>query len=1369
MQTFRQFKSIQSNGDGHKSVWRWSGIGEDRNDYQQIFWSVKKDRQGIQTPVRKNNVRKILFIVLFSFLSVSLFSQQHKKVLVVTEGVSDLNNPSFAVGRQLLTLCGHFAAQSTLMAVHDYTPEMTEQYDVIFYTGFNPKNTVPKVFLNDVFKTSKQVVWLSTGFIEFCRDFPVEKQFGFSVAKFDSATEYSTVLYGSKIFGRSEMTTGIIRIADKHKVQVVATIRAKKSSSELPYIVRSANLTYIADSPLSYTDVSDRYLLFADMLHDIVGEDHEEHHTAIVRIEDVDAYEDPNELRDIADLLSAKEIPFLVGVVPFYVDPNTGTRSSLSERPDLVDALKYMVRNGGTIVMHGTTHQYKGTTTVDFEYWDESTNKPIKEQTEADIERKFELGLQEFMRNGLNPLIWETPHYTASRLAYTVAARHFSTACEQRLANEDADFSQYFPYIINKDLYGQTIFPENLGYVPQDKNPEVGENAVRVILNGARTLLNVRDGVAGFFFHPFIRISLLEKIVDGMQEMGYTFLDIKDSPHWVKAKEKTILCGTQQYSLNVNDQYLVESYSDHTGELKEKSISTERMKGRVAKTISLDEGETYKAELTDIRIKEISLLEKTERFATQVWEKTLAPEINWEYPRVAVLWNHFLRGAQFNNQASYISALQSVNITVDTIFVNEPLELSRYNVVIVPSGFVDSLKQTDYDILTSFVSKGGNLVTDSKSELAKEFGIQHLKSMLHVSRVRDKFYSEQSLTWRDPQLVPKFEAEGIDEIFCSDEATELPMVIGRKFGNGKVLFLNSLFDPLSPHGYSLYPYFIQYVQKYFNIRPFIRREALELYFDPGLRHAYSIEQLVALWVKQGVRIIHASGWHQYPKYTYDYERLIRVAHANGILVFAWLEPPQVSQKFWTDHPEWREKNIKGEDVRPSWRYPVALTDARCVDSMVALYTGLLQKYDWDGVNIAELYFEAGQGFKDVNYFTPMHHTAKEEFRRRYGFDLQSVFNDTSQHYWKTNTASRSAVTDFRVHALDGIYERILTSVKIFTEQRPGFQIIVTAMDSYGSPELRENIAVDMDHIIALQKKHNFYLQVEDPENKWSTSPTRYQAIADQYRSEVSHPDHLMLDLNILEFRKTATVTAFPTLTPTGIEGYQLVRSAALGTSRSTIYSEATVPPEDLSLYGNALTTDVTYRYSGNEISVYSPRSFTLSVPKNITEVSIDGSPRMPVRKGNILITAGEHRLGLQSSGSGEFSTSQLELQLLSINANLLSIIHSMRNLDFEYESSQRVLASLNAKPTKVLVDGEEFQTVILPGNDCFTISLPTGKHSVLIFTGDEFAYGVSLTSFWSTYAIAIFGFGAVVLLLMMYVVLKVVKRQSGARNVRKSL
>ena len=104
-------------------------------------------------------------------------------------------------------------------------------------------------------------------------------------------------------------------------------------------------------------------------------------HRAMIRIEDVTLFENPDNLREVADILSGRGIPFMLGVIPFYVDPDEGIRLSLSDKPDIVDAL-VPVHNGGTIVMHGITHQYKGKTAADFEFRDNNTNGPIKGETE---------------------------------------------------------------------------------------------------------------------------------------------------------------------------------------------------------------------------------------------------------------------------------------------------------------------------------------------------------------------------------------------------------------------------------------------------------------------------------------------------------------------------------------------------------------------------------------------------------------------------------------------------------------------------------------------------------------------------------------------------------------------------------------------------------------------------------------------------------------------------------------------------------------------------------------------------------------------------------------------------------------------------
>ena len=35
-------------------------------------------------------------------------------------------------------------------------------------------------------------------------------------------------------------------------------------------------------------------------------------------------------------------------------------------------------------------------------------------------------------------------------------------------------------------------------------------------------------------------------------------------------------------------------------------------------------------------------------------------------------------------------------------------------------------------------------------------------------------------------------------------------------------------------------------------------------------------------------------------------RLIEACHRNAIQVYAWLELPHVSERFWAEHPEWRD-------------------------------------------------------------------------------------------------------------------------------------------------------------------------------------------------------------------------------------------------------------------------------------------------------------------------------------------------------------------------------------------------------------------------------------------------------------------------------
>ena len=65
-----------------------------------------------------------------------------------------------------------------------------------------------------------------------------------------------------------------------------------------------------------------------------------------------------------------------------------------------------------------------------------------------------------------------------------------------------------------------------------------------------------------------------------------------------------------------------------------------------------------------------------------------------------------------------------------------------------------------------------------------------------------------------------------------------------------------------------------------------------------------------------------------PRPTRTCASLIEACHRHGILVYVWLELPHVSEKFWADHPEWREKTALLQDAQLDWRKLMNLHESR---------------------------------------------------------------------------------------------------------------------------------------------------------------------------------------------------------------------------------------------------------------------------------------------------------------------------------------------------------------------------------------------------------------------------------------------------------
>jgi hypothetical protein len=74
-------------------------------------------------------------------------------------------------------------------------------------------------------------------------------------------------------------------------------------------------------------------------------------------------------------------------------------------------------------------------------------------------------------------------------------------------------------------VYGGPVLPETLGYVLGPHVRSTGPGSVSAILAAAAVQKAVvRDNVASVYYHPFLGVTSLRRLVRGMHEEGYKFV-----------------------------------------------------------------------------------------------------------------------------------------------------------------------------------------------------------------------------------------------------------------------------------------------------------------------------------------------------------------------------------------------------------------------------------------------------------------------------------------------------------------------------------------------------------------------------------------------------------------------------------------------------------------------------------------------------------------------------------------------------------------------------------------------------------------------------------------------------------------------------
>ena len=598
-------------------------------------------------------------------------------------------------------------------------------------------------------------------------------------------------------------------------------------------------------------------------------------------------------------------------------------------------------------------------------------------------------------------------------------------------------------------------------------------------------------------------------------------------------------------------------------------------------------------------------------------------------------------------------------------------------VLVLPMGSSATAKQQQS--LAAWVRSGGRLVTSDAAMLSR-FGVG-LGAETTVARVVEPLVG-QPVIWRHPLrgrplTVPPQTAA----LATTERGAQLVSRLNVSKGAVIALAIDPLSDKLA--GYELFPGLVGTILQWPGVPRTPTRLGTEVYLDPGTlpqneRGPAVVAERIA---RLGVRVVHVAAWDRFDDVAADpdYRSLVNQLHARGVLAYAWIEPPYVSLRMWTHHPECREKNVGGKDAQVAWRSLIALEQPSCFQLAWKDWHDQLTDADWDGVDVGELYFERNDA-NDPRAETPYSAAALRLFG-------------------KSPKTQRAAWLRFRIKLDNQLNAMMLRQVSGLPHADQ-MEVVLTVLDDTLDPTLAYEQAQDTVALAGVASKAGATLNVEDPYSQWKRGPLRYDALTNRFKS-VAAAGAWMLDVNVV-----VRPGAYPTQKMTGSELDLAAQSASQATGRVATYALGTVADGDLARMSYALGSHATVAPDG---SVTTPFTVQVTAPPgaDTARLLLDGLP-WPTADGTAFVPSGTHHLtwlGGRPAGPG----------LLRFTGELATAKTSAGTVSLKYFSRARTFAVFNARPTTVRVDGSVVPSTVTTNPDGgWTLQLPPGQHDVVV-------------------------------------------------------
>lgn len=248
-----------------------------------------------------------------------------------------------------------------------------------------------------------------------------------------------------------------------------------------------------------------------------------------IRLDNIHPGTNSDELTHMIKTLNDKEIPYILSLVPVYLDEVKNEELRFSDSPKLIRVLKTAQRTGGSIVLQGNLEEIKQTTT--------NRSEKVRNELTSTIE--------EFANYGLKPIALDVPDYMNSKIGYRVIGESFSTIVQfQRLVEE--------------------IYPVSEGIRMLGEMKVLDPSQVRKTMDGEENDAIKQDGTLTAFFDAHLGVDLFNGWLDEVEMLpNVTWVDLKKRKMWVKTDHVSITTEESKGAVKMKRSGLLFSSIDY--------------------------------------------------------------------------------------------------------------------------------------------------------------------------------------------------------------------------------------------------------------------------------------------------------------------------------------------------------------------------------------------------------------------------------------------------------------------------------------------------------------------------------------------------------------------------------------------------------------------------------------------------------------------------------------------------------------------------------------------------------------------------------------------------------------------------------------